>query len=134
MISNIILTITQSVIMTHIMRKVTIIIRQRAIIGQGIIQLLFYTHQHIKTQSYTLILQVIVMLISMANSIIYILTVTTLKRITTSLRFLSTMILNLATSISTRVSDMDPLMTHTWTILLTMNHQKTTITFRSQRT
>ena len=134
MISNIILTITQSVNMTHIMRKVTIIIRQRAIIGQGIIQLLFYTRQRIKTQSYTLILQVIVMLISMANSIIYISIVTKPKRITMSLRFLSTMILNLAISISMRVSDMDPLMTHTWTIPLTMNHQITTISFRSQRT
>ena len=120
--------------MTHIMRKVTIIIRQRAIIGQGIIQLLFYTRQRIKTQSYTLILQVIVMLISMANSIIYISIVTKPKRITMSLRFLSTMILNLAISISMRVSDMDPLMTHTWTIPLTMNHQITTISFRSQRT
>lgn len=127
MISNITPTITQSVTMTHMMRKVTIINRLQAIIGQGIIQTLFYTHQHIKTQLYTLMLQVIVMLISMANSIIYILTVTTLKRITMNLWFLSTMILNLAISISTKVSDMDPLMTPTWTISLTTNHQKTTI-------
>ena len=127
MISNFYPTITQSVTMTHMMRKVTIINRLQAIIGQGIIQTLFYTHQHIKTQLYTLMLQVIVMLISMANSIIYILTVTTLKRITMNLWFLSTMILNLAISISTKVSDMDPLMTPTWTISLTTNHQKTTI-------
>ena len=127
MISNITPTITQSVTMTHMMRKVTIINRLQAIIGQGIIQTLFCTHQHIKTQLYTLILQVIVMLISMANSIIYILTVTTLKRITMNLWFLSNMILNLAISISTKVSDMDPLMTPTWTISLTTNHQKTTI-------
>lgn len=127
MISNITPTITQSVTMTHMMRKVTIINRLQAIIGQGIIQTLFYTHQHIKTQLYTLMLQVIVMLISMANSIIYILTVTTLKRITMNLWFLSTMILNLAISISTKESDMDPLMTPTWTISLTTNHQKTTI-------
>ena len=127
MISNITPTITQSVTMTHMMRKVTIINRLQAIIGQGIIQTLFYTHQHIKTQLYTLMLQVIVMLISMANSIIYILTVTTLKRITMNLWFLSNMILNLAISISTKVSDMDPLMTPTWTISLTTNHQKTTI-------
>ena len=127
MISNITPTITQSVTMTHMMRKVTIINRLQAIIGQGIIQTLFYTHQHIKTQLYTLMLQVIVMLISMANSIIYILTVTTLKRITMNLWFLSTMILNLAISISTKESDMDPLMTPTWTISLRTNHQKTTI-------
>ena len=127
MISNITPTITQSVTMTLMMRKVTIINRLQAIIGQGIIQTLFYTHQHIKTQLYTLMLQVIVMLISMANSIIYILTVTTLKRITMNLWFLSTMILNLAISISTKESDMDPLMTPTWTISLTTNHQKTTI-------
>ena len=127
MISNITPTITQSVTMTHMMRKVTIINRLQAIIGQGIIQTLFYTHQHIKTQLYTLMLQVIVMLISMANSIIYILTVTTLKRITMNLWFLSTMILNLAISISTKVSDMDPLMTPTWTISLTTNHQITFI-------
>ena len=127
MISNITPTITQSVTMTHMMRKVTNINCLQAIIGQGIIQTLFYTHQHIKTQLYTLMLQVIVMLISMANSIIYILTVTTLKRITMNLWFLSTMILNLAISISTRESDMDPLMTPTWTISLTTNHQKTTI-------
>ena len=113
MISNITPTITQSVTMTHMMRKVTIINRLQAIIGQGIIQTLFYTHQHIKTQLYTLMLQVIVMLISMANSIIYILTVTTLKRITMNLWYLSTMILNLAISISTKESDMDPLKTPT---------------------
>ena len=127
MISNITPTITQSVTMTHMMRKVTIINRLQAIIGQGIIKTLFYTHQHMETQLYTLMLQVIVTLISMANSIIYILTVTTLKRITMNLWFLSTMILNLAISISTKESDMDPLMTPTWTISLTTNHQKTTI-------
>ena len=126
-ISNITPIITQSVTMTHMMRKVTINNRLQAIIGQGIIQTLFYTHQHIKTQLYTLMLQVIVMLISMANSIIYILTVTTLKRITMNLWFLSTMILNLAISISTKESDMDPLKTPTWIISLTTKHQKTTI-------
>ena len=94
-------------------RKVTIINRQQVIVGQEIVQTLWIIHQLIKTQFYTLTIRLSVMLILMATLIIYILIVIILKRISTSLRFLSNMILNLAMSISTKVSDLDPQMTPT---------------------
>ena len=113
MTSNISLTVTLSVIMVLMMSKVITIKSHRAMIGQVTILTWGYTRQKIQTQFYTLMFRVNVMLISMAISFIYILTVTILKRIIMSLIFLSTMLLNQAMSIPMMVYDMDPRLTPT---------------------